>query len=233
MRRDGDGRGQRTCSARRRHGLVTGVVQLVLLHRGRAALALHEARGRARCSRDKSPRVRRSGADARAAGRRGAADAVAPRAAHEARGQPALPGDHGAAPVQLPHARHVLEENVQRQAYMYVPGPPYCTYRLHVPAVCVPYVPEAQGSLPRGPTHCTYAVRVPASSVPSYRVPWHPRFSVKPVARCKPCNRVHGGRGGPKYLAIPIDEERGQGLYECAECAHVWTSNKACRSLQQ
>ena len=33
---------------------------------------------------------------------------------------------------------------------MYVPEPPYCTYGLRVPASCVLYVPEAQGSLPRG-----------------------------------------------------------------------------------
>ena len=68
---------------------------------------------------------------------------------------------------------------------------------------------------------------------PTHGTFWKKTFSVKPVARCKPCNRAHGGQGGPKYLAIPIDEERGQGLYECAECAHVWTSNKACRLLQQ
>ena len=29
---------------------------------------------------------------------------------------------------------------------MYAPGPPYCTYGLRVPASCVLYVPEAQGS---------------------------------------------------------------------------------------
>eukprot|EP00964_Phaeocystis_antarctica_P028932 scaffold16296_cov63-Phaeocystis_antarctica.AAC.2 len=46
---------------------------------------------------------------------------------------------------------------------MYVP---HCTYGLRVPACCVLYGPEAQGSLPLGPTHCTYAVRVPASAVP-------------------------------------------------------------------
>ena len=31
----------------------------------------------------------------------------------------------------------------------YVPGPPYRAYGLRVPASCVPYVPEAQGNLPR------------------------------------------------------------------------------------
>ena len=49
---------------------------------------------------------------------------------------------------------------------MYVSGPPYCTYGLRIPASCVLYVPEAQGSLPCGLTHCTYVVRVPASGVP-------------------------------------------------------------------
>ena len=34
----------------------------------------------------------------------------------------------------------------------YVSGPPYCTYGLRVPASCVLYVVEAQGSLPPGPT---------------------------------------------------------------------------------
>ena len=68
---------------------------------------------------------------------------------------------------------------------------------------------------------------------PTHGTFWKKTYSNKPVARCKPCNRAHGGQGGPKYLAIPVAEERGQGLYECAECAHVWTSNQACRSLQQ
>ena len=65
---------------------------------------------------------------------------------------------------------------VATSADTYVPEPPYSTYRLCVPAICVLYAPEAQGSLPRGATHCTYAVRVPASAVPyAYHVPWHPR----------------------------------------------------------
>ena len=29
-------------------------------------------------------------------------------------------------------------------------GPPYCAYGLRVPASCVLYAPEAQGSLPQG-----------------------------------------------------------------------------------
>ena len=34
--------------------------------------------------------------------------------------------------------------------HTYVPGPPYCTCGLRAPASRLPYVPEAQGSLPRG-----------------------------------------------------------------------------------
>ena len=36
-----------------------------------------------------------------------------------------------------------------------VPGPPHCTYELRIPASCVLYVPEAQGSLPPG-RHARY-----------------------------------------------------------------------------
>ena len=38
--------------------------------------------------------------------------------------------------------------------HVHVPGPPYCTctYGLRAPASCVPYVPKAQGSLPRAGT---------------------------------------------------------------------------------
>ena len=39
-------------------------------------------------------------------------------------------------------------------------------YGPRVPASCVLHVPEAQGSLPRGTTHCTYRTHVPASGVP-------------------------------------------------------------------
>ena len=47
----------------------------------------------------------------------------------------------------------------------YVPGPPYCTYGLHVPASWVACVPEAQGSTVRTP----YAYQPPACR--TYRVP--------------------------------------------------------------
>ena len=42
---------------------------------------------------------------------------------------------------------------------MYVPGPPYCTYGLRVPACCVLCVPEAQGSLPQAPRTVRTAYR--------------------------------------------------------------------------
>ena len=62
--------------------------------------------------------------------------------------------------------------------HVHVPGPPYCAPGLRVPAACVPYVPEAQGSLPLGP-HCT--VRTPHTYQPRacrasmHRVPWAPQ----------------------------------------------------------
>ena len=51
------------------------------------------------------------------------------------------------------------------------------------------------------------------------------------VARCKKCPVINGL--GVKYHAIPVEEERGKGLFECPECGNVWTSNTACRSLAQ
>ena len=58
----------------------------------------------------------------------------------------------------------------------YVPGPPYCTYGLRVPASCVLYVPVAQGSLARG-RHC----RTRTSPVcRTHRVPWHHRRLPRP-----------------------------------------------------
>ena len=52
----------------------------------------------------------------------------------------------------------------------YAPGPPYCTCGLRVPASCVLYVSEAQGSLPGG-TPYAYQPR----SCRTYRVMWHHR----------------------------------------------------------
>ena len=65
------------------------------------------------------------------------------------------------------------QEYVPHYADTCVPEPPYCTYGLRVPASCVLYVSEAQGSLPRGATHSTCAVRVPASCLPCTVAP-HP-----------------------------------------------------------
>ena len=42
----------------------------------------------------------------------------------------------------------------------YVPGPPCRMYGVRVPASCVLYVPEAQGSLPSGGDYCTYPVTI-------------------------------------------------------------------------
>ena len=82
---------------------------------------------------------------------------------------------------------------------MYAPGPPYCTYGLRVPASCVLYVPEAQGSLP---LYCTSAVRVPASGVP-----YVPR-TVAPQALGKVATTfqtmaeyLHSGRGAHTHPA--------------------------------
>ena len=54
----------------------------------------------------------------------------------------------------------------------------------------MPYVPEAQGSLPRAPTHGTYAVRVPASGVP-----FVPR-AVAPQVAAHGLRLARAGRGG-------------------------------------
>ena len=51
------------------------------------------------------------------------------------------------------------------------------------------------------------------------------------VATCKKCPVINGAR--QKFVAIPIDQERGKGLFRCGECANIWTSNTACRSLAQ
>jgi small GTP-binding protein len=89
--------------------------------------------------------------------------------------------------------------NVEAHADTFAPGPPHSALRtlpyglcptdapggsvlyvrLRVPASCVLYVPEAQGTAcPSAPTHCRRGARVPASGVPcALRVPccYHPR----------------------------------------------------------
>ena len=67
---------------------------------------------------------------------------------------------------------------------------------------------------------------------------WKQVVAAKPVARCKSCNREEAeadpkSQGGPKYTAIPKEEERGRGLFRCPSCGHTWTSNTACRGLHQ
>ena len=60
----------------------------------------------------------------------------------------------------------------------YIPGPLYCTYGLRVPAPCVLYVPEAQGSLLPGP-HALYVRRTRTSLGRAVRTAYrvvHPRW---------------------------------------------------------
>ena len=67
--------------------------------------------------------------------------------------------------------------SVGDQAYTYVPEPPYCTYGLRVPASCVAYIPEAQGSW-CATVRMSYTYQPRACR--TYRVPWHPRWPIKP-----------------------------------------------------
>ena len=55
--------------------------------------------------------------------------------------------------LQLSEMRRAADElfffhEAMPYADKYFPGPPYCTYGLRLPAACVLYAPEAQGSLP-------------------------------------------------------------------------------------
>ena len=58
----------------------------------------------------------------------------------------------------------------------YVPGPPYCTHWARVPACCVPYAPEARGSVPSG-AHAQYMRRTSLGRAVPYRIPLHHRCS--------------------------------------------------------
>ena len=69
-------------------------------------------------------------------------------------------------------------ELVEACAHTYAPEPPYCTYGLRVPAPCVLYVPEAQGSLLPGP-HALYVRRTRTSLGRAVRTAYravHPRW---------------------------------------------------------
>ena len=59
------------------------------------------------------------------------------------------------------------------RADTHVPGPPYCTYGLRVPASSVLYVPEAQGSLPRAPLLYVCCMHNSLRACCAYRVLWH------------------------------------------------------------
>ena len=63
---------------------------------------------------------------------------------------------------------------------------------------------------------------------PKHGTFWRKVIARKPVARCEEC-----GGDGPKYEPIPIEEERGRGLFRCGDCGNQWTSNSACRGLAQ
>ena len=99
----------------------------------------------------------------------------------------------GAASASLV-AGSPLDKWVQSSANTHVPGPPYCTHGLRVPASSVLYVPEAQGSLPRVPTHCTYGLRVPASGVPclAYMAHGVPRAAPTVAPQVQSCLRADG-----------------------------------------
>ena len=72
------------------------------------------------------------------------------------------------------------------------------------------------------PEHGSYWKKVPAGGN---------KMNGACVARCKKCPVVNGV--GIKYVAIPVEQERGKGLFTCRVCENTWTSNTACRSLSQ
>ena len=77
---------------------------------------------------------------------------------HPRRGAGARPAHQAAAhPGHARRGAEAVPEAGEVCADTCVPEPACCTYGLRVPASCVLYVPEAQGSSPRGATHCTRA----------------------------------------------------------------------------
>ena len=70
---------------------------------------------------------------------------------------------------------------------------------------------------------------------PSHGLFWaRVRCAAKQVAHCRHCDAaVHGGGRGPRYVAIPVADERGRGDFMCAVCGKQWSSNQACRLLGQ
>ena len=97
---------------------------------------------------------------------------------------------------------------VRRHADTHVPGPPYCTYGLRVPASCVLYVPEAQGSSPRGGHYCRY------------RVPCHRRSDA-----CGALIADLDAKGGERFVASHDDEG-----YDTKNWLHVTSSSPLRRA---
>ena len=108
----------------------------------------------------------------------------------------------------------------------YVPGPPYCTYRLRVPASCVAYVPEAQGS-------CCATLRTPYAYEPracrTYRVPCgapQADGDVRDMCRTATADRMHwpgpyarqgSNPSSPRQGSVPRLAGPKQACY-----SHVW-----------
>ena len=67
---------------------------------------------------------------------------------------------------------------------------------------------------------------------PQHGTFWKKCCARKPVAHCPEC-KSGTDEDGPKYVAIPKEEERGRGLFKCGVCGNQWTSNTACRGLAQ
>lgn len=59
------------------------------------------------------------------------------------------------------------------------------------------------------------------------------KASVAAGEACEPGRRRREATLGPRLEAVPLEEERGRGLFVCRSCNGTWTSNRACRSLAQ
>ena len=98
--------------------------------------------------------------------------------------------------------------------YVHVPGPPYCTYGLRVPASRVPLRTKGTGQLAPGGHCCTYAVRVPASGVPyvqshgALEPPLHQSHGVQVVPR----HRRPSYRGDNQRTAAPQVDSLGRAV---------------------
>jgi hypothetical protein len=59
---------------------------------------------------------------------------------------------------------------------------------------------------------------------PCARAWWKTVSAPKFVSRCRKC--------GVRYDAVPVDQQHGHGVFECA-CGHRWTNSKAKGDLEQ